>query len=175
MPTQPKLFNFCIVGTINVIPFYKTTKVTIIVQKYLCKKPHAMYSHMYLVHPSVKNTLAAWREDDLSESKRNLNWEAWHKNMLLLRFKWVRKRSVMDWQFNAAYFYKQAHGDGVGLLILRHTWLSMNEKKNHWYLVSGNCNPTGQDIWQLIMRRLLRLSSFFGPFRTKESLCLICI
>lgn len=52
----------------------------------------------------------------------------------------------MDWQLNAVYFSKQSHGDGVGLLILRDTWLSMNGEKNHWYLVSGNCNPTGQDI-----------------------------
>lgn len=35
----------------------------------------------------------------------------------------------MDWQLNAAYFSKQAHGDGVGLLILRDTWLSLNGKK----------------------------------------------
>lgn len=53
----------------------------------------------------------------------------------------------MDRQFNAVYFSKQAHGDGVGLLILRDTWLSINgKKKNHWYLVSGNFNPTGQDM-----------------------------
>lgn len=48
----------------------------------------------------------------------------------------------MDRQFNAVYFSKQAHGDGVGVLILKNTWLSINGKK----IITG--------IWSVVISTL---------------------